>query len=82
LIVACAVAALLMTVLTIAAIGGRSLEPSPQILAGCTHTQSGTSSSIVCSPDATGPVSGAPSEAEITAKNAQRTRGYVIGGPF
>jgi hypothetical protein len=50
-------------------------QQGSQTLAGCTMTRSGTSSSMVCSPDiAPGGIVGAPTQEDITAKNAQRAR--------
>jgi hypothetical protein len=50
----------------------------------CTVTRSGSSSSIVCSPGASSGVSpgGAPSQQDLTAKNAQRAHGGLLGGMF
>jgi hypothetical protein len=79
LVLAGTVAALLAVLLAIAAIGSER-DSSSQILAACSQTRSGTSSSIVCTPDTAGTISGAPSEMDITAKNAQRSRGYVVIG--
>ncbi|MBV9513778.1 MAG: hypothetical protein JO280_07040 [Mycobacteriaceae bacterium] len=73
LIAATGFAAALLITPTVAAITNGA--PASHTLAGCAQTQSGASSSIVCSPNVSRGVAGAPSEQEITAKNAQRTRG-------
>jgi hypothetical protein len=52
-------------------------------VAGCTVSRSGTSSAISCSPDySPGGISGAPTQEEITAKNAQRAHYGSLGGLF
>jgi hypothetical protein len=77
LVLAATVGALLAVLLAIAIGVDRS---SSQVLAACSQTRSGTSASIVCTPDTAGTITGAPSEMDITAKNAYRNRGFVVFG--
>lgn len=77
--IAAASAALIFAALALVAVGITAVAPSARLLADCTQTRSGASTSIVCSPNITGGLGDAPSEADITAKNAQRAHGYVIG---
>jgi hypothetical protein len=80
LLVACSIIAafaIMAVALTFA-----SLSTDSHNVAGCTMTRSGTSSSMVCSPDTSSSgIAGAPTQQEITAKNAQRARSG-LGGLF
>jgi hypothetical protein len=69
--------AIMAVALTFAGLSGNTHN-----VAGCTLSQSGTSSSMVCSPDVSSSgIAGAPTQQEITAKNAQRARSG-LGGLF
>jgi hypothetical protein len=62
-----------------------SLSANSHNVAGCTVTRSGASSAMTCSPDVTaggGGISGAPTQEQITAKNAQRAHSGGLGGLF